>query len=411
MKIMRSTKCSLKYSTQSKLIELEFILKEYGKVVNIFIDYFWGNGIIEKKELLKPIVDIPQNTWLSARLRKVAAREALDMVKSTQEVIASNKEQIQLSINSINSKIDEIKERDDTRENRRKINRLYCKRKRLWHKLIMMQPTKPKHTGKRMCVSSTIAILNKPKNSKFDSWLHIFSVGKKISLDLPIKFHKHYHQLHGKGKRLNSYIITKNYVQFCFEIDTGKKKDVKTLGGIDTGINALASLSNGEQFGTDIKQYIDKIKRCEQGSNGQKRARNSLKQKINEVARDVVNKFDLIVVEKLKNMNNNSKLKERLSKNIRSSIGIWNYGYWLMRLEQKCEINRVCFRTVSPYYTSQRCFKCGHTDRENRFGEIFQCQACDHTGNADINAACNILERFSTGKYGSCYKPLIKTYY
>jgi len=32
---------------------------------------------------------------------------------------------------------------------------------------------------------------------------------------------------------------------------------------------------------------------------------------------------------------------------------------------------------------------------------------CYHTDNADINAALNILARFITGKYGSCYKPLM----
>ena len=85
MKITRSTKCSLKFATKHKQEELQCVLSEYGKVVNIFIDYFWKNGIISKTELLKPVVDIPE-TWLSARLRKVAAREALDMVKSVQEV-------------------------------------------------------------------------------------------------------------------------------------------------------------------------------------------------------------------------------------------------------------------------------------------------------------------------------------
>ena len=69
MKIVRSTKCSIKFATNKKKIELQTILKEYGKVVNIFIDYFWINPTDETK-LLKPIVDIPKDTWLSARLWK-----------------------------------------------------------------------------------------------------------------------------------------------------------------------------------------------------------------------------------------------------------------------------------------------------------------------------------------------------
>ena len=105
MKIIRSTKCSTKFATDKKKIELQTVLKEYGKVVNIFIDYFW-NKEFKKTELLKLIVDIPE-TWLTARLRKVAAREALDMIKSVQEVFEWNKEQIQSTINALEKKIKE----------------------------------------------------------------------------------------------------------------------------------------------------------------------------------------------------------------------------------------------------------------------------------------------------------------
>jgi len=358
MKTIRSSKCSIKFATNKKRLELQTILKEYGKVVNIFIDYFWDKEV-NKTQLLKPIVDIP-STWLSARLRKVAAREALDMISAS-------------------------KERWKDQPN----------------KLV-----KPIHKGKRMYVSSTIAELKDSKTEgEFDAWLHIASVGNKITMDIPIRFHKHYNKLSSKGKRLNSYIITDNYVQFVFEIETGTKKEGRNCLGIDTGINALASLSTGKQLGTDIKQAIERVKRCKQGSNGKDKARRALKQRIDEVAKEVIScNPDLIVVESLKNLGKNSKLKRRLSKNIRRSIGSWNWKYWLTRLEMACETNRISFRQVTPYYTSQICPSCSHTDRGNRSGEIFQCQKCGYTDNADINAARNILNRFLTGKYGSCYK-------
>jgi IS605 OrfB family transposase len=211
-----------------------------------------------------------------------------------------------------------------------------------------------------------------------------------------------------KGKRLNSYIITDNYVQFCFELDVGKKKEGTNAIGIDTGIKALASINNGTQLGLDTEACIERIKRCEHGSNGQKVARRAFKQRIDEVVQEIVKEFehiDLVVVEALKNMNFKSKLKRRLSKNMRRSIGTWAYRYWLMRLEQACETNRVSFRSVAPYYTSQTCPSCGHVDRRNRVGQVFLCLNCGHAGNADIIAAGNILTRFLTGLYGVCYKP------
>ena len=209
MKIIRSTKCSLKFATDNKLNQLNEILLEYGKVVNIFIDYFWKNGSVPKYKLLKPIIDIP-DTWLSYRLRKMAAREALDMISSTKTVLKSNKEQLELTIKAIESKIKKIP--SDSKLNRRKINNLYVRLKKTKNKHSMKQATRPKHQGKRMDVSCTVAELQTSKNSNFDAWLHLQSIGDKIIFDLPIKFHRHYNSLNSMGKRLNSYIITKDYL-------------------------------------------------------------------------------------------------------------------------------------------------------------------------------------------------------
>jgi putative transposase len=113
----------------------------------------------------------------------------------------------------------------------------------------------------------------------------------------------------------------------------------------------------------------------------------------------------LIVVEKSSNLNHKTKLKRRLSKNMRRSLGSWNYRYWLNRLQMATEESRVSFRSVRPEYTSQQCSNCGYTERRNRKGEVFRCLKCNHSGNADINAAINILQRFLRGPYGASYKP------
>jgi IS605 OrfB family transposase len=367
MKLIRSTKCSLKFATAKKRNDLLTILSEYSKVVNIFIDHFWLNSNkATKGELLKPVVDIPE-TWLSARLRKVAAREAIDMINAS---------------------------------------------KQRWKE----KAVKPVHKGQRMYVSCTIADLVPTKNNGyktedsrlFDAWLHIASVGNKMIMDLPIKYHKHFNKYNNIGKRLNSYIITKNYVQFSFEIVTETKKEGTKCIGVDTGINALASLNNGNQYGKDIKGCIERVKRCKQKSNGYYVAKRALKQRIDETAKEIIKSEDpdLIVVEKLKNMGFKSKAKRLLAKSIRRSIGTWNWKYWLKRLEAQCELNRISFRTVAPYYTSTTCPVCGHSDRGNRLGEVFLCLLCGHRDNADINAGKNILNRFLTGQYGARYKEI-----
>ena len=360
MKVKRSSKCSLKFATKAKKLKLRRILEEYGRVVNHFIDLFWEETP-KKKDLLKPVVDSPQNTWLTARLRKVAAREAIDMVLS-----AKNKQN----------------ERART--------------------------FKPHHYGRSMHVSSTIADLLPAKKAKsFDCWLHLQSIGEKIILDLPIKLHKHFHQWNSKGQRLNSYIIHRDSVQFCFEVETGKKKTLGTNVGLDSGINSLATLDDGTKLGTDIKDLVETVKRRKHGSKGQKRARRALRQRMDEIAKELFSKVSMktLVVEDLKKMNYKTKVKRRLTKNIRRSLGIWTYRYWLQRLQRASEDNRVSFRRVMPHYTSQTCNHCGHTERANRVRGNFLCKRCDHSDDADVNAAKNILSRWARGPYGASYEP------
>lgn len=351
MKIIRAVSCTTKFATKSKKKTLLMILTEYGRVVNFFIDYFWDREKFDKSKLLKPIVDAPKNdTWLSARLRKVAAREAIDMILAVKERWKNKPEK--------------------------------C--------------NKPFHKGKRMCCSSTIADLQDSKSS-FDCFLHLQSIGNKIILDIPIKKHRQFNKWEGAGKRLNSYIITKDKIQFVFEIETGKKKEFGKVIGIDTGIKCLATTDEGQRIGDKIEEIINKINNCKSGSNRQKTLRKHLKHYIDECAKNVF-KFNpnlqRIVVERLKNMNFQTKIKRKLKKGLRKTIGNWNYRYWLSRLERNCEENRVRFTSVNPSYTSQICNFCGHSDRMNRLSQDkFCCVSCGHTDHADINAAKNILNR------------------
>ena len=48
---------------------------------------------------------------------------------------------------------------------------------------------------------------------------------------------------------------------------------------------------------------------------------------------------------------------------------------------------------VNPQGTSQECYVCSHTDKENRKGERFLCLACGRLDHADGNASANIVQR------------------
>ena len=386
MKIIRSSKCSIKYTTISKQKQIRNILNEYKNAVNYFINLFWEIPI-EKKDLLKDIVN-SANSWITHRMKKVAAREAIDMINCSRALVEEKRQK--------------LLDKSEQAETEKEKNKLIANAKNL-------KPKKPKHHGKRMCLLSTVAELQTPKDSSFDSWLHLYSVGNKMSIDIPVKFHRHYRKLSAKGKRLNYYIVTDKEIQFCFEIETGPKKERKQTVGIDTGVKTLATLSTGEEYGKDIEEIVKRINRCKHGSKRQQNLRNSLKQRINEVSKEITQREDIdcVVVEKLFQMNKNSKKKRSKSKQFRKVIGTWAYRYWLDRTQMNCEENRISFRLVYPHYTSVKCSSCGHTDKRNRkTRDIFDCLRCGHIDKADKNAAVNIRDRFLTGPYGAGFKPL-----
>ena len=357
MKIFRSSKCNLKYLTQEKRDLLDQIRLEYAKVTNLFIDLFWVTPI-NKFELTKNILNpVKSKTWFSSRLIKVAAREAIDMINSSKETAIKLGE----------------------------------------------EPKKPKHFGNRMTLSNMIVDFQNPKKTKeFDNWLHFQAIGNKIKFDIPIRRHRHFNQLFESGKLCTTVQILKNHIMFSFEIDNGAKQEKDQCIGIDTGIKSLATLSTGEKFGIDLESKIQRIKRCKQGSKGQKRARTALKDYISLTAKQVVQCGSLIVVEQLKNISKGTKKSKRLNKSMRYVIGNWNQALWIRKLQLACERNRVSFRSVPAWNTSITCPICNLIDKRNRLTqELFRCQACGHSDNADVNAAKNILNRFLTGQYGA----------
>ena len=392
MKIVRSSKCTTRFMTAEKRSTLRRVLEEYGRVVNIFIDHFWEMDRPPiKAELLKPIVDLP-DTWLTARLRKVAAREALDMISSSKKKAEGEREEL---LSAASKKFD-----------RGKVNQ--CRKMRL--RASSLRAVKPHHSGRTMSVSTTIANLRDPKDAKeFDSWLEIRCVGDGISIDIPIRFHRHFRELICRGERQQAYVVSLDWVQFSFEIETGPKREGKRVIGIDTGIKSLATLSTGEKLGTDVEGIIDRIGRCQHGSKGQRRARRALRQRVDEVARDVTSRadVDIVVVERLKGLGFFTKVRRRLTRSMRRSVGAWLYGYWMDRLRMRTEDDRVGFRSVPAWNTSITCPRCGHIDRRNRPSrDVFHCRGCGHHGDADVVASDNILGRFLSGPHGAGCEPL-----
>ena len=122
------------------------------------------------------------------------------------------------------------------------------------------------------------------------------------------------------------------------------------------------------------------------------------------VSCDLAGRFGTVCVEdlKIRNMMKSAKgTMDKPGKNVKakSSLnrGIAESGWGRLRWMLDYKACRV--EKVNPAYTSQRCHQCGHVAEESRRGERFKCVSCGYAGNADINAAFNILA-LGTGAAG-----------
>ena len=356
MKIIRSSKTSLKFITEKKRQVLYEVMDEYSRLVNLFIEMFWGNEFC-KKDLTKEITNLPVS-WLSARMRQCAAREALGMVDG---------------------------ERTSAQEMER-------------------EAIKPHHSGRKMILSAQIVKIENAHTESFDYWLVLTSIGQKIKLSLPIKSHRHMN-LFNDWSRSTTVTIHREYVQFSFEKEVDKKRITGDKVGIDVGINHLLATSQKELIGDKVKQQINRIKAKKQGSKKYRAAKKTLSYYLHATVKSYFQQHKnlrLVVVEKLKNLKQ-GKSKKR-GKGFRKTLNNWNYRELLNIIEMRCEENRVSFRSVNPYKTSQTCPECSHVERENRSGERFLCLRCGYEEHADIVGALNILERFLSGRYGAAFK-------
>lgn len=71
----------------------------------------------------------------------------------------------------------------------------------------------------------------------------------------------------------------------------------------------------------------------------------------------------------------------------------WPFAQLLAFIQYKAALAGVLVVEEDPRHTSQRCSRCGHTERANRKQAAFRCQACGYQLHADLNAARNLAAR------------------
>jgi putative transposase len=189
--------------------------------------------------------------------------------------------------------------------------------------------------------------------------------------------------------------------------------------GVDLGVmgtrRVIAVDSNGEKHtSAEIEakraQYATRRKRLGKATNGAKRSTRRhchkalarIKKKEARFRRDTNHRISKGLIAKAKDtgrgigMEDLKGIRDRTQfrKQHRARTNGWSFFQLRSFVEYKARLAGVMFAAVDPRGTSRTCAECGHCDQGNRKSQSeFECKACGHPADADVNAARNIAFR------------------
>ena len=244
-------------------------------------------------------------------------------------------------------------------------------------------------------------------------WLKLSTLNKYKPVYIPLKNNPYFDKLLKNSERVTFVQVgLKNGKLTVSPILAHNKAPLRTNSdelGLDFGMVTMFTTSNGERHGittfTKLKIWDElllartkelqvqgvKLSSDPYYNSLQSRIRSFVKNEIGRILNKLANKgYAVFIVEKLDfRYTNLSKRMNRLINRTYCKI----VKEKLARLEETFGITTV---EVNAAYTSQECSKCGFVSKQNRKSQSsFKCACCNHSINADVNAARNIVKRRS----------------
>lgn len=177
---------------------------------------------------------------------------------------------------------------------------------------------------------------------------------------------------------------------------------------IDVWINSYISLSNWEQVDNPkiLRKKMKKLKRTQRALSRKKKWSHNRKKQINRVSkqhesvwnsrsdylhklsRELIDKYWLIVLEKLN--------IRWMVKNHHLALSISDASWWrfVELLHYKAESAGSEVVLVDPKYTSQKCSSCWEIVKKSLSVRTHICSNCWYVDDRDVNAAKNILKKW-----------------
>jgi IS605 OrfB family transposase len=340
MKIVRSTKLSLKFLNKQKREQIHLFIDEYRRVGQVICDQLWA---VQQLPKFIDIKTLNVHTWLSVTALQCVSKQVVGIIKGTRR---SGK---------ITNKI----------------------------------PTKPNVQEINLELDTRfIKSMNFEQNgTSFDGWISLKCLGNKLKITFPLKKTKHFNKLNEKGTIRNCVRLTKQGIHLIFDFEVEKTKSQNNIG-IDVGISDVISLSNNQIISKHpqnwtLSKILQKLSRQKKGSKNFKQTQslreNFIGWSINQINFDNVGS---ISIENIKDIRR-SKKTDRFRSH-------WTYTQIFRRLNLKAESLGVQVTKVDPRNTSRKCSKCGEIDKRSRRGKKFKCILCGFELDADVNASRNI---------------------
>lgn len=196
-------------------------------------------------------------------------------------------------------------------------------------------------------------------------------------------------------------------------IDIPEPEVVEPKGfiGVDRGINNLATTSDGDNHtGRRLGRYRrwQARKKAELQARKTRSAKQLLKKRARREARHAthinhkISKTVVAVAQRTERglaLEELRGIRERVTvpRDQRARQSSWPFRQLGAFIAYKAKRAGVPFIEVDPAYTSQRCPRCGHTERANRrTRDHFHCRRCGLAGPADHVAGANIAKRGAT---------------
>jgi putative transposase len=207
--------------------------------------------------------------------------------------------------------------------------------------------------------------------------------------------------------KINQVEVSKDYVFVSVTVLENKPIQPTAWIGVDlntTGHCCVASnpttgkvLKLGKKANHTHKKYKNQRKRLQK--KGKLKLVKKIKNRESRIVRDLNHKMSRKVVDYalknnagivLENLSGIRKTKKQ-AKSFRYSLYSWSFYQLGSFIEYKAKLLGVPVVKIDPAYTSQQCSRCGLLG--NRSKKHFECPACGHVENADVNASFSIALR------------------